>query len=209
MPLLTKKTVLLAKIETTYGTDPVPTGAANAVLITDMTVTPLEQDAESRNLIRPYLGNSPQIPVANRTLVEFSVELAGSGALGTAPAYGTLLRACGMAEVITASTKVEYNPISAAFESATLYVAVDGVLHKLTGARGTVAIDMSAKKIPHLKFKFTGLFNPVTDAALPTAVFTSWIQPLAVLTGQTSAFTLHGFAAAVLRDGAHRWRRPG
>ncbi len=200
MPLLVKKTVLLAKIETVYGTDPVPTGAANAVLISDLSVTPLDQDTESRDLIRPYLGNSPQIPVANRTMVEFSVEVAGSGAAGTAPAYGPLLRACAMAEVITASTKVEYNPISAAIESATLYVAVDGVLHKLTGARGSVAIEMSAKKIPHFKFKFTGLFNAVTDAALPTAVFTGWIQPLAVLTGQTSAFTLHGFAAAVLQD---------
>jgi len=200
MPLLVQKTVLLAKIETTYGTDPVPTGAANAVLITDLTVTPLDQDAESRNLIRPYFGNSPQIPVANRTMVEFSVEVAGSGALGTAPAYGPLLRACGMAEVITASTKVEYNPISATFESATFYVAVDGVMHKLTGARGTVAIELSAKKIPHFKFKFTGLFNPVTDTALPTAVFAPWIQPLAVLTGQTSAFTLHGFSTAVLQD---------
>lgn len=200
MPLNEQRSVLLAKIEVTYGTDPVPTGAANAILISELTVTPLEQDTEDRGLIRPYMGSSQQIPVANRTMVEFSVEVAGSGTLGTAPAYGPLLRACAMAEVITASTKVEYAPISSAFESATFYCNYDGVLHKMTGARGTFSVELEAKKIPHYKFKFTGLFNPVTDAAVPTAVFTAYQLPLAVLTGQTSAFTLHGYAGGVLQS---------
>lgn len=200
MPLNEQRSVILGKIETVYGTDPVPTGAANAILVNELKVTPLEQETENRNLIRPYMGSSQDIPVANRSMVEFSVEVAGSGALGTVPAYGFLLRACGMAEVITASTKVEYSPVSAAFESATFYVNYDGVMHKLTGARGTWSVDFEAKKIPHFKFKFTGLFNPVTDTAMPTAVFTAYQQPLAVLTGQTSAFTLHGFGASVLQS---------
>jgi len=195
-----QRSVLLSKIETTYGVDSVPTGAANAVLITNLQVTPLDQDTDGRNLIRPFFGNSQQLPTANRTLVEFDVELAGSGALGTAPAYGPLLRGCGMAEVITASTKVEYSPISTAFESVTHYVNYDGVLHKLTGARGTFSIALDAKQIPHMHFKFTGMFNPVTDTVLPTVTLTAWQQPLAVLTGQTSGFTLHGFSAAVLQS---------
>lgn len=199
MPLNEQRSVLLGKIEATYGVDPVPTGAANAILISDLNVTPLEQDTESRNLIRPYMGNSQAIPVANRTMVEFSVEVAGSGSLGVAPAYGVLLRGCGMAEVITASIKVEYSPVSTAFESLTFYVNYDGVLHKMTGARGSYSVELDAKKIPHFKFKFTGLFNPVTDSAVPTAVFSAWQQPLAVLTGQTSAFTLHGFGGGVLQ----------
>ena len=200
MPMLSQRSVLLAKIETTYGTDPVPTGAANAILISDLNLTPLEQDVESRDLMRPYFGNSPQLPVANRALLEFSVELAGSGSLGVAPAYGPLLRGCGLAEVITASTKVEYSPVTTSFESVTLYCNYDGVLHKLTGARGSFSLDLEAKKIPKIKFKFTGLFNAVTDTVLPTATFTAWQQPLAVLTGQTSAFTLHGYAGAVLQS---------
>lgn len=200
MPLNEQRSVLLGKIEAIYGTDPTPTGAANAVLISDLNVTPLEQDTESRNLIRPFLGSSQAIPVANRSMVEFSVEVAGAGAAGTVPAYGFLLRACGMAEVVTAATKVEYSPVSAAFESATFYCVYDGVQHKLTGARGTFSVELDAKKIPHFKFKFTGLFNPVTDVSMPTAVFTAWQQPVAVLTGQTSAFTLHGFAGGVLQS---------
>jgi hypothetical protein len=146
------------------------------------------------------MGNNQNLPVANRSMVEFEVELAGSGALGTAPAWGGLLRGCGMAEVITASTKVEYTPVSAAFDSLTIYCNYAGVLHKLTGARGTFSLGLSAKKIPKISFKFTGIFNAVTDVTLPTPVFTAFIQPLAVLTGQTSAFSLHGFSTAVLQE---------
>ncbi|MEN9671435.1 MAG: hypothetical protein RL018_1712 [Pseudomonadota bacterium] len=196
----TQRSVLLAKIETTYGVDPVPTGAANAILVSDLNVTPLDQDSDNRGLIRPYFGNNQNLPTANRAMVEFSVELAGSGALGTAPAYGPLLRACGLAEVITASTKVEYSPISNNFESVTAYINYDGVLHKLTGARGTVSFALDAKQIPHMKFKLTGLFNAVTDTALPTASFSAFQQPLAVLTGQTSAFSLHSYAGAPLQS---------
>lgn len=199
MPLNEQRSVLLGKIETVYGTDSIPTGAANAILISDLNVTPLEQDTESRNLIRPFMGSSQAIPVANRSMVEFSVEVAGAGAAGTVPAYGILLRACGMAQVITAGNRVEYSPVSSAFESATFYCVYDGVQHRLTGARGTFSVELDAKKIPRFKFKFTGLFNPVTDVAMPTAVFTAWQQPLAVLTGQTSAFSLHGFTTGVLQ----------
>ena len=37
-----RQTVILAKIETVSGTDAVPTGAANALLISNMNITPLE-----------------------------------------------------------------------------------------------------------------------------------------------------------------------
>ncbi len=38
MPRYTRKTAILAKIETTYGTDAAPTGAANALLISNQSV---------------------------------------------------------------------------------------------------------------------------------------------------------------------------
>jgi len=199
MPLLQRKRVILAKIETTYGTDPVPTGAANAILVRNLNVSPQDADFVDRDLVRPYLGRSEQLPAAIRATVDFEVEIAGAGAAGTVPGYGPLLRACGLSETITASTKVDYAPISASFESVTIYLNNDGVLHKLTGARGTVSIQMKVKDIPVFKFQFTGLYNAVSDVALPAPTYSAFQTPLTVTNVNTTPFTLHGYSA-VLSD---------
>lgn len=192
--LLMRNTAVLAKIETTYGTDAVPTGVANAVLVSDVRARPMDMQTVDRALIRPYLGNSEQLPTVIYNGVEFSVELAGSGTAGTAPAIGPLLRACGMAETITASTKVEYKPVSSAFESLTLYVNIDGVLHKSTGARGTVALSLKNNDRPMARFNFTGLFVAVADSALPAVTLTAWKKPLPCNRTNTPTFTLHAYA---------------
>lgn len=197
MPLLARKKVLLAKIETTYGTDPTPTGAANAVLVRNFSATPQEADFVDRDLVRPYLGRSEQLPAGIRAILEFEVELQASGTAGTPPAWGTLMRACGHSETIVASTSVTYAPISSAFESATFYFNVDGVLHKLTGARGTWSLSMKIKEIPTLKFTFTGIYNTVTDTAAPAPTYTPWKDPLPVTNINTTPFTLHSFAAVM------------
>jgi hypothetical protein len=197
MPLLGRKRVILAKIETTYGTDPTPTGAANAILVRNATLTPQDADFVDRDLVRPYLGRSEQLPAGIRAMLEFEVELQASGAAGTAPAWGPLMRACAHSETIVASTSVTYAPISAAFESATLYFNVDGVLHKLTGARGTWSLGMKVKDIPTLKFSFTGIYNTVADGAAPTPTYTAFKTPLTVSNVNTTPFTLHSFAAVM------------
>ena len=101
MPKLTRKRLLLAKIEATYGTDPTPTGAANAILVRNLEITPLQSDIVQRELIRPYLGNYEQLLAQTRVQVTFEVELAGSGTVGTEPKYGVVLEACGLSKVIS------------------------------------------------------------------------------------------------------------
>ena len=65
-----------------------------------------------------------------------------------------------------------YSPRSSGFETGTLYAYFDGLLHRLTGAAGTLSLAAEAGDIPRLNFEFTGDYNPVTDAAIPTnAVF--------------------------------------
>ena len=195
---LNRKRVILAKIETTYGTDPVPTGAANAILVRNsINPKPLNADLASRDLVRPYLGASDQLIAGQHALIDFEVEMQGSGAAGTAPAYGPLLRACGMSESITASTKVDYAPISSGFESVTIYFNVDGVLHKLTGARGTVELDFTAKQIPFFKFSFVGLYSPATDTALPTPTYTGFKTPLVVNNVNTTGFSFFSYAGVM------------
>jgi hypothetical protein len=102
MPLLTRRTAILSKIESQYASDASPDGS-DAVLIRNLSVTPIEADVVSRDLIRPYLGNSDQLLAQTRVSLSFEVEMAGSGAAGTAPRFDSLLRACGMAVTTTAA----------------------------------------------------------------------------------------------------------
>jgi len=201
MALLTRKRTILSKIEATYGTDPVPTGAANAILVKSVTVTPMETNLISRDLVRPYKGNSESLAGAVSGKLEIEVELAGSGAAGTAPAYGPLLRACGMSETISAGTSVIYAPVSGGYESVTNYFNQDGVLHKMCGSRGSVSLTLSAQAIPTLKFSFQGLYSPIVDApAPPGVVYAAWQTPLVVNNVNTTGISLHGFAGLVLSD---------
>lgn len=196
MALLTRKRTILAKLESSYGVDPTPTGSANAILVRNLSITPLNAELASRDLVRPYLGASEQLIASNYVSVEFEVEMAGSGTAGTAPAYGPLLQACGLLETDGASD-VTYTPVSASFASVTLYYNVDGVLHKVTGARGNVELNISAGQIPVFKFTFTGLYNAPTDTAAPSVTYTSFQTPLAANNDNTTGFSLFSYSGAL------------
>ena len=60
MALLLRKRLILVETESSYGTDPTPTGA-DAVLVKGLEITPQSSDVVSRDLIRPYLGASQQL----------------------------------------------------------------------------------------------------------------------------------------------------
>lgn len=192
--MLFRKLALLAKIETTYNTDAVPTGAANAILARNVVVTPMEAQTEERGQMQPFLGHSGEVMVAFWGKLEFEVEVAGSGAAGTAPKVGPLLRGASLAEVISAGVSTTYSPVSTGFESVSLYFHLDGVLHKFTGSRGTVSMAFNSRAIPQFKFAYTGIFQPVVDAALPAATYTGFVTPLAVNKINTPTFSMHGYA---------------
>lgn len=264
MGLLTRKRTVLAKIESVYGTDPVPTGSANAMLVKNLNVTPIQADQISRDLIQPYLGNSDTLLTQLSVGIDFEIELAGSGVPGVAPAWAPLLKACAFGETlntaavtITSSTttatvtetghgrtngskvkisgaseteyngiftitvvdantytytmladptgssasgspvvgiNAQYDPISASFPSLTLYFNVDGVFHKITGARGTFEIGVNVKQIPTLKFTFTGLYNDPVDAAAPVVDFTGFQVPKVANTTNTPSFSLFSYS---------------
>lgn len=197
MPLLFRKRTILAKTEVTYGVDSTPTGTANAILVRNLNITPLNAELVSRDLVRPYMGASEQLLASSYVTVEFEVEMAGSGTAGTAPAYGPLLLACGMAATTSAGVSVTYAPVSASFGSATIYYNIDGVLHKVTGARGNVEINIEVGQIPVFRFTFTGLYNAPTDTAAPAVTYTAFQTPLAANSDNTSAFSLYSYAAAL------------
>jgi hypothetical protein len=196
MPLLYNKRVLLAKQEVTYGVDPTPTGAANAILVRNLEIQPVDAEQVSRDLVRPYLGSS-DILIANvRSRVTFEVEMAGSGTAGTAPKYGPILKACGMSETVTAATKVTYAPVSEAFSSCTIYVNIDGVTHKIKGCRGTVSMNMTVSQIPVFQFELMGVYDAPVDVAFSTigTTYTGFQNPLLFNNTNSSGFEFHSYS---------------
>ena len=272
MALLTRKRLILAETESGYGVDPGPDGA-DAILVRDLNITPLQSDVVSRDLIRPYLGASEQLLANTRVECTFSVEMAGSGTAGTAPRFGRVLKACGLAETtvtpavtgtatagasnsitlaagassvndfyngqiirITGGTgngaialitdyvgstkvatlrplgsavtpdntstysidaQVVYTPVSATFGSVTLHYNIDGVLHKLTGCRGTFALNANVGEIPTIDFTMTGIYNAPTDTAAPAVTYADQATPLIFKNGNTGAFSLLGYTGCM------------
>jgi len=196
MALLLRKRLILIETESSYGTDPTPTGA-DAVLVRDLNITPQQSDVVNRDLVRPYLGASEQLLANTRVECSFSVELTGSGTAGTAPQYGKALQACGLDETIVASTSVTYAPVSSSFSSVTIYYNIDGLRHKVTGCRGTFSINATVGEIPSIDFTFTGVYVAPDDSALPSATYANQATPLIFKNGNTSSFQLLSFAGAL------------
>jgi len=196
MALLLRKRLILIETESTYGTDPTPTGT-DAVLVRDLNITPQQSDVVNRDVVRPYLGASEQLLANTRVECTFSVELTGSGAAGTAPAYGKALQACGLDETIVATTSVTYSPVSSSFSSVTIYYNIDGLRHKVTGCRGTFSINATVGEIPSIDFTFTGVYVAPDDSALPSATYANQATPLIFKNGNTSSFQLLSFAGAL------------
>jgi len=196
MAQLTRKRVILIEAESSYGTDPTP-AATDVVLVTDLSITPQSSDVVNRDVVRPYLGSSQQLLANTRVECTFSVEFAGSGTAGTAPRYGSALKACGLSETVASGTSVTYEPISASFSSVTIHYNVDGVRHIVTGCRGTVALSAEVGAIPTLDFTFTGIYNAPTDTALPSVTYGNQATPLIFKNGNTSSFALLSYAGAL------------
>lgn len=196
MALLTRKRLILLKKELTYGTDSSPVGT-DAVLVRDLSVTPLQSDVVSRDLVRPYLGASEQLLANTRVECQFTVELAGSGTAGTAPRYTAALQACGMSETLVAATSATYAPVSTAFSSCTIHYNLDGVRHTVTGARGTYSLNAEVGQIPSIAFTLTGIYVPPTDTAAPAVTYSAQATPLIFKQGNTSAFSFYSFSGCL------------
>lgn len=185
--------LLAFKIETTYGVDPTPTAIANAMQVTDLKAMPMEGQDVDRNLDLAYMAATGTIPADLHAKLSFKVELQASGAAGVAPAWGPLLRACGCAQTIVATTSVTYNPISQAQESGTFYFWYGNTLVKLKGARGTAKFTLNAQGIPYIEFTFTGLFEVPTELARPaSADYTGFKKPRIGAKVNTPVFTVSG-----------------
>jgi hypothetical protein len=173
--------VILAKRETTPGVDAAPSGAANAILIAEMSIDPLVADNIERKNIRGSFGASAELVGTANVKVSITVELAGSGSAATAPQWGQLLLGCAMAEgLLTTPDRVEYTPVSLGLQTLTIYYYDDGVLHKLLGAQGDCTLMAKVGEIPKLQFDITGVDGTATATPNVTADYTAWKPPVAM-----------------------------
>jgi hypothetical protein len=187
MGLTKKRMILVGLESVTYGsvnndfTLPAANGSyaggenpTTAVKCGSLNITPLAGETVQRNIIQQYFGNTENIQVTQFATVDFEVELAGSGLVsstGTSikrPQYDKLLKACGFSSTETAadgdvtSGTMTYTPttpekIDETSTSIKIWFFNDNILHRLVGARGNVSFDLTVKKIPTMKFTFTGL----------------------------------------------------
>lgn len=272
MPLQSRKRLILCKTESTYGTDSSPVGS-EAILVRDLSITPMESDTVSRDLVRPYYGATEQLQANTRVSCTFSVEMAGSGTAGTVPRFDPVLQACGFSRTAftpavtgtatggalnsiilaagasttnniyrglilritggvgagtvalitgyvgatrtaalrplfgsvtpTATSdysiglQTAYDPISSAFGSATIHYNIDGVLHRLTGCRGTFGMSAPLNEIPRFDFTMTGIYNPPTDTAQPAANYADQATPVLFNASNSGGFSLMGYSGCL------------
>jgi hypothetical protein len=173
--------LLLAKVETTKGTDAVPVVGTDAIRIKTGKIT-VPTDIKRRSVVKQTMGELPHL-IGNQTFqLDIEVELKSSGVAGTAPEVGTLLKGCGTAETIIAVTSAAYAPLSiiANHKSLTLYWYEDGQLFKLLGAVGKFSFDAKIGEAGGFKFSFMANYVLPTVVACPTGAVYQSAAPIVV-----------------------------
>lgn len=188
------KALLLAKLETTYGTDADPDPATDSILCEVPTVEPVIAALERQN-VRAFLGAFPKLNVGEAIKITFPTELKGSGTAGTAPEIGPLFEACGFTRSSSPGVSVTYVPNSdiLSAKSVTLWWYFDGMVHKVTGCRGTFTIEAKAGQYAKINWEFTGLYQKAADLALATGTYNDTVPARFV----NAALTIDSYSAIV------------
>lgn len=190
MSRFVRNTVMQIKAETVYGVAETTFASTDAILLAGDPTVRFDNGGELRDLVRGYFGTSEELITTRRGEITFKFELAGSGAAGTAPAWGPLMIAAGMAETVTAGQYVEYLPISTGFGSATVRFALDGVRYVFAGGRATwkAMFPIYGRPMCEMTMRFVSVaFSAV---AQPATDFTPWKQPEVVADANSSVIRL-------------------
>jgi len=170
-PLISKKTVVLAKEESSYGVDPTLAQADNAIEAYDFTAPVITADMKDRNPGNSDLSRFAQL--RGKTSVDFALMtlLRGSGAAGTAPRRSPLYKACGFGEVVVSATSVTYAPVSDNFVSCAVEAYLDGIMHQILGCVGNYQLDLTAGEVGKETFNMKGKYAIPTDTAIVDPTF--------------------------------------
>lgn len=197
MAKLIERQVLLIKNEGTYGQDPTPTAAANAIPVMDK--PKIEFDPETIERKHPFPARGKVKPLAGKksAKINFKVEYCGSGVATTPPRIGDVFEACGFGETVGGSD-VSYSPVSTAMKSNTIYSYLDGLLYKILGAVGNMKITGKVGAPVEFEFDMVGLYQDDADSAIVVPTFESnYKAPPQLL---SVVFTLDSLTTFVLRE---------
>lgn len=224
MPLLRRKSVLAAKIETTSGTAESLLAADAAFNVFDLTMTPTI--AMTPRPSQGSFSSLPAVPELYGGTCTFRTEVYGTGS-GTVPGWAsTFLPACGWTNSAGTFSPKSETPGSNV-KTLTLGGYIDGNRFLMRGCAGTFSLSLETGKIASINWTFTGvwagnsataLLSPTYPTALPlrvgNATFTigSWspcFQSLTIDAGNTVVLREcatntdgSGYAAAIITDRA-------
>jgi hypothetical protein len=185
MPLLRRKSVLVAKIETTAGTA-IAVGAADGVFhAIDVEIKP-EADTVDRQIQGTFSKYASTVG-ARRGVATFKIEMHGLGSIGSPAWATTFLPACGLtATGRTWAPKTEAPGTNV--KTLTIARYVDGRRVQICGAAGNVKFVAENGKIAMAEFTFTGKYSATADVALVAPTFPTVTPPRTA----TATLTLGG-----------------
>lgn len=190
-PILAKRGICLAQTESTYGTDPTPTGDYT-MLVWDLSIT-VEQDTVSPDYFRPYAGAKHVVAGSKKCSVSFKAALCGAGKSGTdirSPRISPVLLASKYKLTSTGSpvTARTYTPDTIGMTGVTLKIyaysassTTDGNLYEINGFQGhtKLVMDPSSQPFGVWEVEGTGLYVlPITiDPSTITPVYYEQVPP--------------------------------
>jgi hypothetical protein len=192
MPLLIERSQIAAREENQEGVRE-NISAGDALLVFSPRFYP-SQEILPRNPARDTFSGLASVSGRRSAEIAFQTELKGSGAPGTPPKWGKLMKSCGFAEIIVPGVSVTYSPASSQIPSMTLARHMDGVVQTIWGARGTVRVRLTAGQPGMLEFEFSGADFAVEDDGLLTGVeYDTTIPPIFL----SADFSIDSYAARV------------
>lgn len=174
---LVSRTVILAKVESNYGTDATPTGTDGVLAVNAVRPDP-RFESVVRNAQKASLGKLPPISALGGNdpgaSIAFDVEIRGAGSAYSTtvlPKVDPLLKACGLTGSVSSGTSVTYSPVSTGIPGVTIYAYMDGQLFKFVGCRGNARLTMKAGQCALWSFQFEALSANLSDASLVTGTY--------------------------------------
>jgi len=175
MSRYTRNTVIQAQIT---ATPVIPTFVAtDAILMTEMPDHEITREYVDRALLRGYMGGSDQLVKARNADFRYKCEFWGSGDADTPPAWGRLLRMCGMAETIVGTSHVAYAPVSTGQEMGAIRFVQDGIAYASKGGRGSVKFNLVSGDRPTMEFNMMGFDTGAATGSVGAYAYADWIRP--------------------------------
>lgn len=199
----THRRLLLAAVEQTYGSFETVAGT-DALLVQNLDCQPLDAGLIDRELVLPFFGQRPMLVGQKVGTVTFDVELSGSGAAGTAPRWGRLLRACGFGETVVSASpgpgSVTYAPAMTGIVGVSFDFNNDGNRHRLKGCRGNATFNLAAGEIPRISFEFFGEYVDAATETQLTPTFADQAVPVIVSSSNTTSVNVLGLTTACMES---------